>query len=419
MSEPTALPPRAEVPVEQTWDLASVYATPADWEAACGELEALIPRLAAYRGRLAEGPGTLLEFIKLSDEAGILAGRIGSYASNALGVDTLDQAAIARAGQARGLMARLGAAGAFYEPELVAIGFDTLRRWMAETPALAYLEHALGQLERQQQHVRSAEVEEVLALASDAFGGAFGTYNALTGADMTFAPAVATDGSRLEIGQSSIGALLSDPDRAVRRSAWQNYADGYLQFKNTFAASLLTAVKQDVFTARVRGYESALHASLAPNHIPVDVFHNLIAVFKKNLPTWQRYWRLRRRALGYETFHVYDIKAPLTDSKPVVPFQQAVDWICQGMALLGPEYVGILRRGCLEDRWVDWARHKGKREGAFSSGSKGTRPFIMMSYGDDLFSLSTLAHELGHSLHSYYTRQEQPFVYSRYSLFVA
>ena len=145
----------------------------------------------------------------------------------------------------------------------------------------------------------------------------------------------------------------------------------------------------------------------------------MIEVFKKNLPTWHRYWRLRRKALGYERFHVYDIKAPLTQDKPVVPFQQAVDWICEGMSPMGDEYVSILRQGCLQDRWVDRACNKGKREGAFSSGSQGTRPFIMMSYADDLFSLSTLAHELGHSLHSYYSRQSQPFIYSRYSLFVA
>jgi len=205
----------------------------------------------------------------------------------------------------------------------------------------------------------------------------------------------------------------------VRRTAWENYADGYLAFKNTYAAALTAAVKQDVFNMRARGYESSLHAALEANDIPVRVFYNLIETFKKNLPTWQRYWRLRKKALGVDRFHVYDIKAPLTSAKPAVPYHQAVGWIAEGMAPLGKEYVRILRAGCLEERWVDRARNKGKREGAFSSGSYGTRPFIMMSYADDLFSLSTLAHELGHSLHSYYTRANQPFIYSRYSLFVA
>jgi oligoendopeptidase F len=149
------------------------------------------------------------------------------------------------------------------------------------------------------------------------------------------------------------------------------------------------------------------------------VFHTLIEVFKENLPTWHRYWRVRREALGYDALYVYDIKAPLTEAKPEVPYEQAVVWICEGMAPLGEEYVAAIRRGCREGRWVDRARNKGKRQGAFSSGAYDTQPFIMMSYADDVFSLSTLAHELGHSMHSFLTRKNQPYIYGHYSLFVA
>jgi oligoendopeptidase F len=149
------------------------------------------------------------------------------------------------------------------------------------------------------------------------------------------------------------------------------------------------------------------------------VFHNLIEVFKANLPTWHRYWRVRREALGYDELHVYDIQAPLTGAKPEVTYEQAVDWICEGMAPLGEDYVEALRWGCTEGRWVDRARNKGKRQGAFSSGAYDTQPFILMSYADDVFSMSTLAHELGHSMHAYMTRKTQPYVYGRYSLFVA
>ncbi len=419
MSEITTLPPRSDVPVEQTWDLESIFATPADWDAACADLKAQLPALAATRGRLAEGPATLAAFLEAFQAAGVLMGKINVYANNQSAVDSGDQAAAARAGQARTLMANFGAAASFFDPELLAIGFERLDAWVAETPALAYFAHYVDRLRRRQAHIRSGEVEEVLALVSDPFGGAFGVYNALNNADMTFRPAVASDGTEHEVGQASIGGLVTHADRAVRRSAWESYADGYLAFRNTHAAALTTAIKQDVFTARVRGYASALHGSLAPNFIPVEVFHNLIAVFRKNLPTWHRYWRLRKRALGLDALGVYDIKAPLTAAKPVVPFEQAVEWITAGMAPLGPEYVEVLRRGCTEERWVDRARNRGKREGAFSSGSHGTRPFIMMSYADDVFSLSTLAHELGHSLHSYHTRRTQPFIYGRYSLFVA
>ncbi|HSF82656.1 MAG TPA: oligoendopeptidase F [Anaerolineales bacterium] len=419
MTEITTLPARSEIPLEQTWDLESVYASPADWEEACQQLSHLLPRIAAYQGRLAEGPQTILEYLDLAQEAGILAGKIRTYAFNKSAVDTTDQGAVARAGQSSTLLSRFFAAVAFADPELMAVGFDRLWGWIDQTPELTFFAHYVHQLQKHQAHVRSSEVEQVLAMTSDPFTGPWSVYSMLNNADLTFEPAVASDGTEIEVGQASISSLHTHPDRQVRRTAWENYADGYLAFKNTYAAALTAALKQDVFNARARGYETSLHASVESNDIPVQVFHNLIETFKKNLPTWHRYWRLRKRALGYESFHVYDIKAPLTPAKPEVPYRQAVDWIAEGMAPLGQEYVGVLRQGCLENRWVDRAGNKGKREGAFSSGSYGTRPFILMSYADDLFSLSTLAHELGHSLHSYYTRANQPFIYSRYSLFVA
>jgi len=419
MNNTTTLPSRSEVPLEQTWDLASIFLTPKDWEAACNELTNMLPTLSAYQGHLGETPGKLLEFIRLFQEAGIIMGKINVYASNAYSVNTLDQDAAARNGQGRSLMAKCGAATAFFDPELMQIGFPRLRQWIKDTPDLTFFTHYVDKLEKRRAHVRSGEVEEVLAFVNDPFFAATSIYNVLNNAELTFQPAVATDGSQLEVGQASISALVTHPDREVRRTAWENYSDGYLKFKSTLTATLTATIRQDVFNARARGYESSLQASLAPNNIPVEVFHNLIGVFKKNLPTWHRYWRLRKKLLGYDQFHVYDIKAPLTSQKPLIPFQQAVEWITEGMAPLGKEYVDILRYGVLEKRWVDWARNKGKREGAFSSGSMGTRPFIMMSYADDVFSLSTLAHELGHSLHSHHSRLYQPFIYSRYSLFVA
>jgi oligoendopeptidase F len=419
MPNTTSLPSRTEVPLEQTWDLASIFPTPTHWEAACNQLTEMLPTLSAYHEQMGESPQKLLEFIQLFQEAGTLMGKINVYASNAYAVDTLDQEAAARNGQGRSLTAKFGAATAFFDPQLMQIGFPKLRQWMKDEPKLAFFAHYVEKLQKRQTHVRSGEVEEVLAMVNDPFFAATSIYNALNNAELTFQPAIASDGTLHEVGQASISALITHPDREVRRTAWENYCDGYLRFKSTMAATLTATIRQDVFNARARGYESSLYASLAPNNIPVEVFHNLVEVFKRNLPTWQRYWRLRKKLLGYDTFHVYDIKAPLTSKKPVIPFHQAVEWITEGMVPLGKEYVDILRYGCTEERWVDYARNKGKREGAFSSGSMGTRPFIMMSYADDVFSLSTLAHELGHSLHSYHSRLNQPFIYSRYSLFVA
>jgi oligoendopeptidase F len=415
----TILPPRSAIPLEQTWDLTSIFATPPDWEAGAQTLADQLPTLAAFQGCLSEGPQTLLKYLDRFQEAATLAGKIVVYASNAYSVDTTDQANGARMGQARSLMARFQATTAFTDPELMQIGFDRLRGWMAETPALAFFAHYVNTLERRQAHVRSGEVEQVLALTGDPFSGPYSIYSALNNADLSFRPATGSDKTSYEVGQSSMNSLITHPDREVRRTAWESYQDGYLAFRNTFAATFTQQVKQDVFNMRVREYSSSLQASLEPNHIPVEVFQNLIETFRENLPTWHRYWRLRRRILGYDRLHVYDLKAPLTQSKPVVPFEQAVEWICAGMAPMGEEYVQVLRRGCLEERWVDRALNKGKREGAFSSGTYGTRPFIMMSYAGDVFSLSTLAHELGHSMHSYFSRREQPFLYSRYGLFAA
>jgi len=419
MTEATILPLRSQVPHAETWDLESIFATPADWEAAGQDITSYLPQLVAYQGRLKEGPQTLLAYLRLAETAGILAGKYFNYASNYYAVDTTDQRTAARLGQARSMNARLGAATAFFEPELMALGFELVESWIQSPPELAYFAHALDKLKRRQAHMRSGEVEQVLAMALDPFSGPASVYSALSDADLAFKPATATDGHSIEVGQASIGGILSSPDRVVRRSGWQNYSDGYLAMRNTLAATFIAQVKQDVFNMRARGYESSLHASLGPNNIPVEVFHNLLTVFQKNLHTWHRYWSLRKRALGVESLHVYDLRAPLGSAKPVVPFKQAVDWICAGMAPLGEECVTILSRGCLDQRWVDRPRNKGKRNGAFSSGTHGTYPFIMMSYADDVFSLSTLAHELGHSLHSYFSRREQPFIYGRYSLFEA
>jgi len=418
MTESKTLPLRSQVPIEETWDLESIFPTPEGWEAAGKELTGYIPRLAAYQGKLKD-PQTLYAYLQLAETAGILAGKYQNYASNYYSVDTTNQKNGARLGQIRSLGSRLGAAVAFFEPEIMAVGLDVVEGWVKSTPELEFFSHALDKLKRKQAHVRSGEVEEVLAMASDPFSGPSGTFSAINNADLAFKPAVSSSGESLEVGQASLGSLITSPDRETRRTAWESYSDGYLAFKNTFASTYISSIKQDVFNVRTRGYESSLHANMEPDGIPVEVYHNLLNVFKKNLPIWHRYWRLRREILGLETFQVYDIKAPLSEAKPVVPFKQAVDWISEGLAPLGEDVVNVIRRGCLVERWVDRARNKGKRQGAFSSGTHGTNPFIMMSYDDSLFSLSTLAHELGHSIHSYYSRLNQPYLYGRYTLFEA
>lgn len=413
------VPARNEIPVEHTWDIANIFPTPADWESRLAEVKARLPEIRQYQGRLGEGPDTLADWLEVYQDLMRDTHRAVMYAALDYSTDTNNQAAAARSGQGTSLASAVQAAVSFAEPEMMAIGFATLRTWLAESPRLANYAHYIDNLERMSAHVRSAEVEEVLGQVEDPFRTAANTHGILTNSEIFFAPATTADGSeQFEVTHGSLGALLSSPDRSVRRTAWESYADGHLATRNTMANALAAGVKQDVFRARVRRYDSSLEAALTPPNIPTAVFHNLIATFRKNLPTWHRYWRLRREVLGVETLHEYDIKAPLA-THIEVPYRQAVDWICEGMAPLGEEYVSILRRGALQERWVDIYPNKGKRLGAFSYGGPATHPFIMMSYNDDVFSLSTLAHELGHSLHSYFSWRTQPMIYGRYTLFAA
>lgn len=416
----TAVRARAEIPVEFTWNIASIYSTPAEWEAKLQELRGRLPVIRSFQGRLGDGPQPLADWLEVYQAFQRDVQRVAMYASLSYSTDTNDQEALARTQMATTLSAEAQAAVAFAEPEIMAIGFDTLRLWLGADPRLAIYGHYLRNLERLGSHVRTAEVEEVLGQVEDAFRSAAAVHGVLANSELVFHPAHDEENAaEYEVTHGSLGALLSSPDRAVRRTAWESYADAHLAYQKTMAATLASGVKQDIFRARARRYESALAAALGPSNIPTAVFHNLIATFRANLPTWHRYWRLRRRVLGVEPLREYDIKAPLANAQIAVPYRQAVDWIAAGVAPLGEDYVNVLRRGALKERWVDIYPNKGKRLGAFSYGGPGTHPFVMMSYNDDLFSMSTLAHELGHSLHSYYSWQTQPLIYGRYTLFAA
>ncbi|MCC7361723.1 MAG: oligoendopeptidase F [Anaerolineales bacterium] len=420
MSSTTPIvPPRSAIAPEHTWNAESVYADAAAWAAELQAVTAALDPLASYAGRLAEGPATLAEWLEVSDKLARRVQTLAFYARMSQAVETTNAAANAMVGQAGALASRFGAATAFAQPEILALGEATVRGWAAQEPRLTVYAHAFDNLFRRQAHVRSAEVEEVLALAADPFAQVENTQEMLIGADMQFPPATSATGEAIPLAQGNVETLLDGADREARRTAWENYMDGYLALKHTLASNYLASVRRDVFYARARRYQSALEAALFAENIPTEVFYSLVDTYKKNIPTWHKYWAIRRRALGVETLHPYDIWAPLTKQAPQLTYPQAVDWICAGMAPLGEQYVAALRKGCLEDRWVDIYPNQGKTSGAFSYGSFDTHPFILMSFDNGLSALSTLAHELGHSLHSYFSRKHQPFVYGDYSLFAA
>ena len=413
------LPTRNKVNPDYTWNAESVFPTPQEWETEVEDLLAALPTLKAFQGRLSENASMLANALQMQEELMAREQRAYMYAMFSNSVDTTDQGANGMAGKARSLHARYAAAVAFINPELLEIGEKKLLQWAETEPRLAVYKHFFANLFRVQRHVRSVEVEEILGLLADPFEGPSTSSSMLTNAGMQAQPGHDSQGNPVESNEIAMVRVNGRADRVARQTVWENYHAELLKFKNTLAANLATSIKQTVFLSQVRRHNSALEMKLREQNIPTSVFHNLIDVFKKNFPVWQRYFRLRCEALGLDTLEPYDIWAPLTEERRKIPFAQAVEWIAEGLLPMGKEYVSILRNGCLEERWVDVYPNKGKRNGAFSWGAPGTHPFIMMSYADSIFSLSTLAHELGHSMHSYLTWQNQPVIYSDYPLFVA
>ena len=410
---------RTDIPVQYTWDLDRVYPDIAGWETALKGASDQIESMAMYSGKISQDPSMLLDLLGLFELLQQQVSHLIIHAQLCYVTDTSNQQHGARTGQAIGLGSQLESTAAFVEPEILTIGKETLQQWMEAEPALAIYDHYFDQLYRRAPHVRSEEVEAVLGAMGDFAESAMQTAGILTDTDLTFEPAVGQEGEQFEVAQSNRSTLLQSEDREVRRTTYNNYADAHLAYRNTLANCLQASLKRDGFLARTRKYPSSLALVLAEDALPMEVFHNTLDVFKRHLPVWHRYWRVRRQALGYDPMYPYDIKATLSKEKPEVSYEQAVDWIAKGMEALDSDYAGRLRQACLNDRWIDVYPNRGKVAGAFSSGYSGTSPYIMVSFGDDLMGLSVLAHELGHSMHSYYTWESQPLVYSNYSLFVA
>ena len=413
------VPARSKIDQKYTWNAESVFPSSEAWEQEIKQIIEDIPVIKKYQGRLAESPSVLIEALEAVFQLISHVQKVFMYARFSAAVDSTNQHAVGMRDKAQGVFGQVISAVAFMQPELLEIGKDKLGEWMSQSEKLAVYRHFFDDLFRSQEHVRSAEVEEILGLVSDPLQGFDNSTSMLTNADFKFRPAKDSAGNVIDLTQTTIYRILHHSDRKARRTGYQNYMDKYVEHKNTLASNLAHSIKANVFYARARKHESSLAASLFDLNIPTDVFHNLINTFKKNLPVWHRYFEIRRKALGLKKLAYYDMWAPITKKTVKVPFERAVDLICESLAPMGREYVETVRRGCLQDRWVDVYPNQGKEEGAFSSGSPGTYPFIFTSYTDEVTSMSTLAHELGHSMHSYLTWKHQPFVYTRYSLFVA
>jgi oligoendopeptidase F len=348
-----AVPVRAEVPLEETWELETIFPSDEVWEEAYDAAEERLRGFDAFRGRIAEGPPTLLAALRLADEVSADVSRVVIYAVLRRAEDATNTHYGELADRAIGLEARADAAAAFLRPEIATLSDETIAAWMRETPALDQYRHAITRITRQREHIRSSEIEELLARASEMAASSEITQSVLEEGELPLGEIVDEAGARAPLAHGNLQRYLDSGDRRVRREAWEQSADAYLAFRNTFASTLAGAVKKDVFYARARGYRSALEAALAPDAIPPAVFHTLIETVWQNFPVWHRYFRVRRQLLGLPEGeqHGYDLDAPLAEPM-AFPWERGVATILASLAPLGPEYVGEVRRG-MDERWVD------------------------------------------------------------------
>ncbi len=414
---PHTPPARRDVPTEQTWDIEALYATPQTWEAEAAALAAELPSLGQFAGTLGGSPEALARYLATHEALRMRLSRLMSYASMSASVDGKDTEAADRRDRAASLGSVFAASTAFAKPELLALDEAQVRPWLARSD-LADFAVMIERVWRERPHVRSAEVEELLGLVQAPFASERGIHPALVNMDLDFGRVSLPGAGDVQIGQGNIDRLTADPDRAVRREAWESYADAHLATQHAMAAALSTHVRQNVFLARARRYPDALTAALTPDHIPTSVFHTLIDSYLANIHIWHRYWDVRRRWLGLDELREYDVKAPLV-AAPEMSYAQAVDAIVNGMAPLGDAYQTQTRAGLTTERWVDWASNAGKRQGAYSNGGARVKPYIFMSFQGGLGSMSTLAHEIGHSMHSWLSQQAQASSVPRYTLFAA
>jgi oligoendopeptidase F len=413
------LPVRSEIPVEDTWRLEDVFESDEAWEKEYEEVKALIPGGVAFQGKLGDSADTLYAALQYQDEISARIGKLYTYSHMRYDQDTTNSYYQGLDDRIKNLYSQVASALAFIVPEILAVDEQKIQGFLREKEELKLYEQALQEINLQRPHVLSAEQEALLAEASEVLNSSSNTFGMLNNADLEFPTIKDENGEEVEVTHGRYTRFLESEDQRVRHDAFKAVYETYGKYRNTFSSTLSGNVKKDNFNARVRNYQSARHAALAANNIPESVYENLVTVVNEHLHLLQRYVKLRKKVLGLEEVHMYDLYTPLVkDVKMEVKYEEAKELILKGLAPLGEDYQNVLSEG-FENRWVDVQENKGKRSGAYSSGAYGTNPYILMNWQDNVNNLFTLAHEFGHSVHSYYTRKTQPYPYGNYSIFVA
>ena len=411
-------PKRHELPVEMTWDLTHIYASPEAWEADYSALETQLPAFQAFVGTL-DKPATLLECLTLRDETGKTISKMYSWASLKKSEDNADPQAQGRYDRITGLYSRRSAATAFIQPEILTIPAEDLAAMIESEDGLKLYAYYFETLERERAHTRSGEVEEVLAQLAETRGACQQAFRMFDNADLKFPKVKDENGDEQELTHGKYINFLQSRDRSVREAAFRAMHGTFESWRNTTAATLSGTVKAHVAMARIRQYPSVLAMELGPDAIPTSVYTNLIETVHQRLPVLHRYLRLRKKMLGLDELQMWDLYVPMIGNiEREVPFSEGKSLVLESIKPLGNEVDQIITKG-FEERWIDVLENEGKTSGAFSDGSYLTPPYMLLNYQDKLESVFTLAHEWGHSLHSYLAREEQPYVYAGYTIFVA
>ena len=414
----TTLPKRHEIPTEMTWDLTLIYQRDQDWERDFQVVEDQIAPLSAMQGTLHNG-WSLLNTLQKSDEVGKTLGRLYSYASLKRSEDNAVAESQGRVERVKMLGTRLASATAFIEPEILELEENVLAGFVADEPGLQLYDYYLQKLQRRRAHIRSAEVEDVLAQAYEATSGSGNVYKMFGDADLKFPDVVDGDGKTVELTHGRYIKLLESDDRTLRENGFKTMHNEYSKWRNTLAANLASTVKSHVFSARVRHYDSSLNAALDPDEIPTDVYTNLISTVRERLPVLHRYLRLRKKLLKLDELQLWDLYVPMVPNvEKEISYEQAEIAVKKSLLPMGESYNRVLDTA-FSSRWIDVMENEGKTSGAFSNGSYTTPPYILLNWQNNLNNAFTLTHELGHSLHSYHARETQPYVYAGYTIFVA
>lgn len=414
----TTLKSRNEIREEDKWDIEKIYKSSADFEKDFEDLKKEAPKLKDFEGKLND-PQNILEYLKYSEKMNRLAEKLYVYSHLKSDEDTANNENQARMSKIDSYMADFSSYSAYFVPEILSLGEEYIMKAMEEVSELKNYEFLFRDILKEKDHVLTKEMEELLSQVSDCLDAPDAIHNMLSNADMKFNKIKDENGREVELTEGNYSSFIKSKDREVRREAFKTLFSEYKNLQNTFGTTLSASIKNFIFSAKIRKYKNALEASLKPNDIDVKVYKEAINTIDKNLSSLHRYVSLKKRMLGLDEMHMYDLYVPVIEiEKEHIEFDKGVEIAKEGLKPLGEEYLSIFNEG-IENRWIDKYQNKGKKGGAYSWGCYDTMPYVLLNYNYDLNDVSTLVHEMGHSIHSYYSRKNQSYFYSGYTLFCA